>query len=186
MNRTRHTITLDPSVLALVDARIDGHEVRNRSQAIEQLLVQQLTGSSVGIVLISKGALRRMPDIGSYPLFTIGTLASTQLPPHVVLPSEFGAATALALSRNKLPETLVVIDADSAAPMPQLRTVLANCGDALVTSCYLLEATHVAPLDLWVVKTEALDQLSSGNREIADLVSAVHSKGGHRGYLHVH
>lgn len=186
MNRTRHTITLDPAVLALVDAKIDGHEVRNRSQAIEQLLVQQLAGSSVGVVLLSKGAPKRIPETASYQLFTIGNLASVQLPPHVVLPGEFGAATALALSRASLPETLVVIDADRTSALPPLRTVLAGCSNALLTSCYLLEPDHVSPLGMWVVQAEALDLLPSGNREIEDLVTAVHRQGGHRGYLHVH
>lgn len=185
MNRTRHTITLDPGVLAMVDARIDGHEVRNRSQAIEQLLVQQLAGGTAGLVLLSNGSPVRFPpfDLG-YPLFTVGNLASNQLPPHTVLPGDFGAATALALGRPKLPERFLVVDLDLPLALPALRTILA-AHDGLVTSVFKLEETVTSHLGIWAVDARALDLLPAGNQEMPALVSAVHAKGGHRGYLHV-
>jgi hypothetical protein len=39
MHRQRLTITLDPHLLEAVDARVDDHTLRNRSQAIEHYLV---------------------------------------------------------------------------------------------------------------------------------------------------
>jgi NDP-sugar pyrophosphorylase family protein len=54
-SRTRLTITLPPDLLAQIEQLIDGHTIRNRSHAIEQLIRQSLTPTVSKAVLLAGG-----------------------------------------------------------------------------------------------------------------------------------
>lgn len=54
-SRTRLTITLPPDLLAQIEQLIDGHTVRNRSHAIEQLIRQSLAPTVSKAVLLAGG-----------------------------------------------------------------------------------------------------------------------------------
>lgn len=75
MDRERLTITLKKSVLAKIDALIDGTKLRNRSHAIEYLVTQSLTPKiSQAVVLAGGHGLNMRPFTFEMPkgLFPVG------------------------------------------------------------------------------------------------------------------
>jgi NDP-sugar pyrophosphorylase family protein len=55
MSKSRLTITLSDEILHTVDTTIDGKNIRNRSHAIESLLVKQLAGSVSQAIVLAGG-----------------------------------------------------------------------------------------------------------------------------------
>ncbi|MBI4054025.1 MAG: NTP transferase domain-containing protein, partial [Candidatus Doudnabacteria bacterium] len=55
MSRTRLTITLKKTLLALIDQVIDGEKIRNRSHAIEFLLSQVLVPKETKVLVLAGG-----------------------------------------------------------------------------------------------------------------------------------
>lgn len=55
MSKSRLTITLSDEILHSVDATIDGKNIRNRSHAIESLLLKQLSGSVSQAIILAGG-----------------------------------------------------------------------------------------------------------------------------------
>lgn len=75
MDRDRLTITLSKSILAKVDALIDGTKIRNRSHAIEYLITQSLTPKITQAVILAGGrGLNMRPFTFEMPkgLFPVG------------------------------------------------------------------------------------------------------------------
>lgn len=75
MDRDRLTITLSKTILAKVDALIDGTKIRNRSHAIEYLITQSLTPKITQAVILAGGrGLNMRPFTFEMPkgLFPVG------------------------------------------------------------------------------------------------------------------
>lgn len=75
MDRDRLTITLSKSILAKVDALIDGTKIRNRSHAIEYLITQSLTPKVTQAIVLAGGrGLNMRPFTFEMPkgLFPVG------------------------------------------------------------------------------------------------------------------
>ena len=132
MKRERITITIDPEMLPALDHLVDGDQIRNRSQAIEQTLKSGLKLSELTAVFFILGMKKEVNPalvdfLSAFPLEHLYLVASsdtnifgleaslTQLVPfsetHVV-PADFGDAAAILLSAKKLSPSFLIIDLD--------------------------------------------------------------------------
>lgn len=57
--RERVTLTLDSDILKQIDDSIDGHEIKNRSHAVELLLIRAMTGDRPSKAVILAGGKKR-------------------------------------------------------------------------------------------------------------------------------
>lgn len=62
-DRVRISLTLRPEILDLVDSKIDGTRIRNRSHAVEQFLRQALVGSTGQAVILVGDEKKSLTDI---------------------------------------------------------------------------------------------------------------------------
>ena len=76
-NKTRLTITLSPEVVDRLDRLIDGRELRNRSQAIETLLLRNLRPSVTTAVILAGGDRRDDPVPALSPIEGEALIAHT-------------------------------------------------------------------------------------------------------------
>lgn len=63
MNRERITITIKKEIIKLLDGTIDGQNVRNRSHAIETLLVKTLLKKPAKVLILAGGREIKLPQI---------------------------------------------------------------------------------------------------------------------------
>lgn len=206
MQRERITITIEADLLPAVDNLIDGDQVRNRSHAIEMAIKRGLSINQITSVYFiysnTSYSAEWQSDLISilkqFPLTEIGIIAKatdliaaqewqaslvSYLPKAttLVLPGDFGDASAILLNRDKLPETLLIVNLEEAQFSTTPSQLLAAHSfhkqqNAIATKVTRLDSTGYHPTGFTFLHPLVVDHIPTGMASLTESVFPVLAK----------